>query len=300
MKLKRFFQLVTVIGLLSISCSKRESLTLATYTYHTNDRIDNLTPLGKLLEQELGIPVEVVSYADVSSFVQGIKSNEVDIALINTLGYLQLTDGSYPMHPVANLKINENASDNYKSVLLARKELATLESLHDSISDLSLMLVSKGSTSGNLVPRLFFSSLNIKNPEKTFNEVSYGGNHTSTLDKLLAGETDVSVVGSSEYFSRLKSDSSIQNRINRLWMSAEIPLGPVLIKNDLDNGLRTEIIDILMALAEENESVLESIKSGWSEAKNAEGFQKITDEYYDSFRTINGNTTDLDKILMNF
>ena len=175
---------LSVSSILLSSCKTNKPLILATYTYSTNDRIENMRPLSEALKVSLNRQVLLKSFPDVASFIEGIKSNEVDIALINTLGYLQLALDNQHMIPVANLKIRENALDNYKTVLLTNQDTLDVQNLNEYASLLSMMFVAEGSTSGNLVPRLFLSSIGISEPESQFLNASYGGNHTSTFEKL--------------------------------------------------------------------------------------------------------------------
>jgi len=285
-----------------MSCNKqKEPLRLATYTYSTNDRLKNLQPLADDLSHLLKRPVLTTSYPDVASFIAGLKSNSVDIALINTLGYLLLSLDNEHMNPVAVLKVRQDAVDNYKTVLLTNKmDVVDLDDVKKQASDLSMMFVAEGSTSGNLVPRLLLSSMGINEPKQQFKHVNYGGNHTSTLEKLLAGEADLCTIGSNEYFKQLKADSTLKTSTRLLWISKEIPLGPVLLNKGLTKTEQQQITTRLLQLHDENASVLQSIKAGWSEAKQAEKFYSITDKYYDNFRMVNGNTTDLAEILSAF
>ena len=292
------FLLLALIGVFQIECANGQPLRLATYTYATNNRIDNLKPLSNQIEKTLERSVQTRSYPDVASFIDAIKSKEVDIALINTLGYLLLSLDNETMQPVATLKVKKGAEDNYKTVLLTNnKEIIDLKTLNAQANDLTMMFVSEGSTSGNLVPRLLLSSIGINSPETQFKAIQYGGNHTSTFEKLMAGDTDVCAMGSNEYFKQIRSDSTILNSTNLLWMSEEIPLGPVLINNDLSKTDKKKITQLILNLDENNTDALESIKAGWSEAKQAEKFYPITDAYYDNFRMVNGNQTDLSDIL---
>ena len=287
------------ISLFQTGCKKSaETLRVATYTYATNDRIENLRPLSKKLEELLERQVETISYPDVTSFVKGIESNDVDVALINTLGYLEVSLSANTKAPIAALKVKKNAVDNYKTVLLTNnagvKDLTTLKNKADS---LSILFVNKGSTSGNLVPRLLLSSIGIKSPEAKFKTVKYGGNHTSTFNKLLKKETDVCAIGSNEYYKQIKDNNALLEQTKVLWISEEIPLGPVLINNELSAREKKKITNLLLNLHEENTAVLESIKEGWSEAKQADRFHPVTDSYNDDFRKINKNSTDLSDIL---
>ena len=303
MNKKPFIFLISVLlGLSFIGCESQPptTLRLATYTYSTNDRIDNLQPLAEHLEAELARPISVHSYEDVASFLEGIKANEVDIGLINTLGYLLLSLDNTVMTPVANLKVQEDSKDNYKTVLLTNKMSLDNSNIAETLDSLNMLLVAPGSTSGNLVPRLYLSSMGIKSPEIQFKSLRYGGDHTITLQKLVEGETDLCSIGSNEYYKQLKKDSSLSTKTKVLWISEEIPLGPVLVSNSLSSSQKEQITKVFLSLHTNHSVALNGIKAGWSEAKQAEKFHAISDSYYDQFRNLNGNSTDLGKILNQF
>ena len=294
--------LILFISLLFFGCNpNNKPIRLATYTYATNDRVENLKLLSQELENRLQRSVETTSYPDVESFITGIKSNKVDIALINTLGYLILASDNEHMLPVANMHIKEDAIDNYKTVILTNNDrINDYSALTDEAEMLTMMFVKEGSTSGNLVPRLFLSTINIPSPESKFKEVKYGGNHTSTFEKLVNEEVDLCAIGSNEYYKQIQTDSTLEDRARLLWVSDEIPLGPVLINKRLSSEEKEIVSTLLINLHLENLDAFESIKAGWSEAKQADKFQLISDEYYNSFREVNGNRTHLNDILKMF
>jgi len=305
MKMKKknyFIHLIALISIASFGCKpKMKPLRLATYTYSTNDRIENMKSLSIELGNRLKRKVETKSYPDVESFITGIKSNEVDIALINTLGYLILSTDNEHMLPIANMHIEKDAIDNYKSVLLTSNDkIGDYSEIKDNADKITMMFVKEGSTSGNLVPRLFLSSIDIQSPESQFEEVKYGGNHTSTIEKLVRGEADLCAIGSNEYYKQIQSDSTLKRKARLLWVSDEIPLGPVLLNKALSLKEKEHISDLFLNLHSENIEAFDIIKAGWSEAKQADKFQLISDEYYDSFREVNGNRTDLNEILKMF
>ena len=111
--------LIALMLCLLFGCNQgKEPVRLATYTYSTNDRIENLKPLARELETRLEREVQTTSYPDVESFISGIKSNKVDIALINTLGYLILASDNPHMIPLANMHIDKDAIDIDKETLV--------------------------------------------------------------------------------------------------------------------------------------------------------------------------------------
>lgn len=286
-----------------ISCqAPKKPLVVATYAYSTNDRIDNLKPLAAKIGEVLGQPVETKSYPDVATFIQAIRNNEVDVALINTFGYLLLALDNQVATPIAAMTVREEAKNNYKTVLLASAALNLTDAgqLKERADSLVLTLVAEGSTSGNLVPRLFLSSVGLQHPEIEFQKFAYAGNHTKAFELLLEGNTDLCAFGSNEYFKQVGKDSSILNKTRVLWMSEEIPLGPVLIKNTLAEPDKAAITDLLLNLHTSAPEAFESVKKGWSEAANSENFAPVDDSHYDTFRDFNGKRADLSKILRQF
>jgi phosphonate transport system substrate-binding protein len=106
-------------------------------------------------------------------------------------------------------------------------------------------------------------------------------------------------VGSSEYFSFIAKDQN-RAKIRLILLSPEIPLGPVLLNKMLPVVLKKQIASILLDLHDKNPKELTAIKDGWSEAKQAEKYIKITPAYYNSFKRQLGKEQDLIKIIRKF
>jgi phosphonate transport system substrate-binding protein len=280
-----------------------QSLTIATYQYADNDRIANITPIAKFLEQRLKVKVQVKSYKSVHLFIEAIQNGEVDIALINTFGYLLLEASSkpYPMLPLITYEVEEGSTDNYKTSLIASLN-SPVNSLEDIISHYlssRLILVSEGSTSGNLVPRLLLSKLGLINVEKQFQSFSYGLNHKKTLEAVVEDKADLAAMGSAEYLKFI-SDSSNKDKVKLIWESSEIPLGPYLIKKTLDKKMIDKIAKAFLVVDRKDPKAFEAVKDGWTEAKNAVKLIRIDGSYYDDFKTQFGDLKNLEIILKQF
>lgn len=293
----------TLLFFFAMFAATSQSLVIATYQYADNNRIANIQPLADHIAKQTGQRVQVKSYATVHLFIEAIQNNEVDIALINSFGYflLEASSKKYPMKPYAVLHVREDAKDNYKTAIVIANRFAadTLRDVKRIASSARLMLVSPGSTSGNLVPRLAFSSIGIINPETDFKTVSYGKNHKAAIDAVIDGNADIASVGSTEYFSLLQ-DTSRANQIKLLWLSPEIPLGPVLINNRMSGELRESIVALLLNLHQSNGLALESVKNGWSEAKQTDYFIRLPKNYYTPFLQQSGDEKTMTRILKQF
>jgi phosphonate transport system substrate-binding protein len=288
----------------SVLALNGQALRLATYQYAENNRVQNIQPLADHLKKSYGYDVQVKSYATVHEFIQGIRNNEADIALINTFGYLLLeaSGTGYPMRPVAALEVKQDARDNYKTAILvsAGSTIRELGDINKQAGELTLALVSPGSTSGNLVPRLALAEAGMPEPEKSFKSVIYTRTHAAAIDALLQGKSQVAAMGFTTYDSFRKSDTVGGQQVKLIWLSPEIPLGPVLFNKRFDSAVGNELLQAFLGLKDKEPSALESIKAGWSEAKQATHFIPINRSYYDSFKKNLGQEKDLERILQQF
>jgi len=281
-----------------------QALRLATYQYAENNRVANIQPFADQLKKEYGIEASVKSYPTVHAFIDAIRRNEVDIALINTFGYflLQASARPYPMEPLLTLGVSETARDNYKTAFVAstKSSIRSLNEIKDAASKSRLQLVARGSTSGNLVPRLALSYAGLPDAERSFDTVIYAGTHAAAVEAVLTGQADLAAMGYTEYLKYLARDSSNATKMRLIWISPEIPLGPVLINKNMNESQRAKVQKAFTELEEKNPQALASIKAGWSEAKQATRYITITDAFYDSFRKVLGDRKDLERILQQF
>lgn len=281
-----------------------QTIRLATYQYAENDRIKNITPLASYLEQKTGNTIEVKSYPDIPTFISAIQKGEVDLALISTFGYFLLDASSvkHAVRPRLTLNVNKEAINNYKTAIVCRKEmqLYKLEDVKSKANALRATFVAPGSTSGNLVPRLAYNGLGLSDVEKTFLSVGYSKTHMAALQLVLHDSTDIAAMGYTEYEKLLREDSASAKQLRLLWLSPEIPLGPVLFNDRLSAALQQKIVAAMLSVEKENKDALLAVKAGWSEAKQATSYITIDESFYNPFKSILGDKKALQSILNKF
>lgn len=278
-----------------------QPLRIATYQYSTNSRVQNLEPLAAYITQQTGRPTEVKTYLNVPSLTEAIQKSEVDIAFINTFGFLLLETGttSYPMTAVAALWAPDSAKNSYKTLIVAKRASLTgkWQQLSSHCGNLKLSLVFPASTSGNLVPRLAFNSIGIANADASFSSVTYAGTHRAALLHLLQDSADIAGMGSAEW-DRLSEKERAALEI--IWTSPDIPLGPALIADRLPPQLQMQIRALLLALPKENPAVFTALKSAWTEGNAAVDFVPVTTVYYEPFLQKFGSKESVHRIIDQF
>ena len=287
------------------SLSNKQTLVVATYQFGDNPRILNIEPFARHFGELAEIKTVVKSYPTVQLLLQAMNKGEVDVAFMNTFGYLMLKEQTSSFEISATLHLPDEAASVYKSVIVSPRanHVASLEDGISRASDNILILVSPGlpagqagSTTGNLVPRLKLASLMEDDPEMFFLEVQYTERHDLALQNMLNEKFAIAAFGSEEYY-KLGVDTV---NVDLLWESPPIPLGPVVCKKDLPENIKISLKNALLELHEQNPEALESVKSGWTEAKPADRYMIVGDTYYESLIKLAGNRERAMRIIRKF
>lgn len=273
-------------------------LVIATYQYADNPRIKNLSPFANHLAEALDMEIAVKSYPTVHELLEAMRKNEVDVAFINTFGYLLSREVTQHYEVSATLHLPDTAASVYRSVIVSPKEnhTTTLEHAVERAGDNYLILVSPGSTSGNLVPRLKLASMLPDDAEKLFVEVQYAQTHAGALKLALEEKYAIASCGSDEYF-KLGADTA---KFDLLWKSQPIQLGPVVVRKGLPENIKITLQNTLLELREQNPEALEGIKAGWTEARPADYFTVMKEDYYESLIMLAGDKAKALRIIKKF
>jgi phosphonate transport system substrate-binding protein len=278
--------------------AQKNEYVFATYTYSTNNRLQNIQPLVEYLSRESGLKFRAASYPTVQSLINAIKNDSVDFAMINTSGYLVL-QRNYPglATPLVNLDMGNESSTNYGGCLIANKQsgILSIQDILKTETKLPFALVSSSSTSGNLMPRLILNSHNISDPETKFN-VYYAGTHKKVVEEVVSGKAAIGGCGCSEIDSARKnmdfdSKAIVVSQFNN------IPLGPVMYNTKLNETTTKTIFRLLVVLHENDKTVFQKFCDGWTEFRQAKKFRFVRDKDYDEFRNMFGSNKALWKLI---
>jgi phosphate/phosphite/phosphonate ABC transporter binding protein len=275
-----------------------KSLVIATYQYGDNPRLKNIEPFASHLGEAADMKTVVKSYSTVHELLEAMRKNEVDVAFINTFGYLLSREVTQHYEVSVTLHLPDTAASFYRSVIVSPKgnHTTTLERAVERAGDNYLVLVSPGSTSGNLVPRLKLASMLSDDAEKLFVEVQYAQTHDAALKLALEEKFAIASCGSDEYY-KLGADTA---KFDLLWKSDPIQLGPVVVRKELPENIKITLQNTLLQLREQNPEALEAIKSGWTEARSADYFTVMKDDYYESLILLAGDKAKALRIIKKF
>lgn len=286
--------LLLLTGYILQSNAQTKKLVFATYTYSTNNRLQNLEPLTDHLSQQTGYTIVAVSYPTVQALVTAIVNDSVDFAMMNTSGYLTLQRNKPGVAiPLVNLDMGNTVTTNYAGCLIANKQtgITSTRQLVNDKNKFTLSLVNPSSTSGNLVPRLLLNANKIAQPENYFT-VSYLGSHRKVAEDIMNIPDGIGGCGCAEIDS-VRKYAPFDSKVTILDSFNNIPLGPVVYKKRLDKKTVQTIATELQQLHTKAPAVFTNFCAGWTEFKQARAFKKVTDREYNQFRKMFGNNTQL-------
>jgi phosphonate transport system substrate-binding protein len=249
------------------------------------DRLRDHACQEAYLEERLGVDVQLFPASDYAGVMQGLLAGQLEFAGLGSAGYagiyLQSETAVEPLYTTMQI----DGSLGYYSVMYTRADsgLTTLEDMQGH----SLAFADPNSTSGYLVPLAELREMGIE-PEAYFSETGFGGGHEQAVIAVLneqydAGVTWTSGVGDiNQGYSRGNLRSMVDNGlldmndIQIIWQSNLITNGPRVIRADLPQELKDQVMGAMMQLQVEDRACFDAINDGESM-----GYWPISHDFYE-------------------
>lgn len=237
------------------------------------------------LEERLGVPVELYPASDYAGVMQGLLAGQLEMAGLGSAGYagihLQDPEAVQPLYTTMQL----DGSLGYYSVMYVRAD-SDIQSLED-MQGRSLAWADPNSTSGYLVPLAEMKGQGI-DPDAYFSQTGFGGGHEQAVVAVLNGQYDGGVTWTSgvgdksQGYSRgnlrsmVDKDMLDMDDIRIIWRSNLITNGPRVVRTDLPQSLRDQVMGAMMRLQVEDRDCFNSIGDG-----EAMGYWPIDHAFYE-------------------
>ncbi|MEH6669054.1 putative selenate ABC transporter substrate-binding protein [Halopseudomonas sp.] len=146
-------------------------------------------PLGKYLEQELGMPVTFQPVSDYAGVVEALGSERLDLAWLGGFTFVQAHLRSGDAIPVVQREQDAVFTSTFITADPDVKEHADLEGKSFAFGSVS-------STSGHLMPRYFMQQEGI-DADAFFSRIAFSGAHDATAAWVESGRVDAGVLNAS-------------------------------------------------------------------------------------------------------
>lgn len=204
-------------------------------------------PLIRLLEQGLGIPVDLIRATSYESVIDAVLSGSVDLAVMGPASYVIAHRQDPGIEAFASLVKAEGEftpeGSFYYSLLLVP---STYES--NSIEDLRsgrVLLTDPSSTSGALIPKHSFAA-DIGTPfSDFFGAEIYAGGHDKALIALSKKKAEAAFVSSARADELFRRGLIDEKTFKVLWRSSPLHYDPFVFRSGICPSVRGKVIELL-------------------------------------------------------
>jgi len=250
------------------------------------DRLKNYECWRHYLEEQLDIPVKFYPASDVAGIIHGLLGKTLDYASVGPSAYAAMyIDDPDAVEPIITIK-ETDGSNGYKSAMYVRKD-SNIFSIED-MKGKSVAWSDPNTTSGYLVPSFELHQRGI-NPSEFFSRTGFAGGHEQAIIAVLNGQYDagatwVSGQGNVEegytrgvFRNMIKKGLLNMDELRVIWLSGFIMNGPHVIRKDLPNEFKDELINHNLNLKNIDEQCFKEITFGESQ-----GFIKVDHKDYEN------------------
>lgn len=234
---------------------------------HQTERFSNLV---NYLEKKLGIPVELKTSTDYNGVITAMQFKHVDLAYFGPKSYVEAAQRANA--ECFAIEITEDGSKGYHGLIITKKgsPITSIESAKGKV----WAFTDPNSTSGTLVPTVYFYKDMKIDPQKYFSKVIYSGSHEASMLAIKGGKVDIA---STNDLDMERGEGKVWKKdkdFNIIWTSKLIPGSPMAYRKDLPESLKKALKDAFISYND---------KEGLKQLK-LKGYAAVTDDVYDPIR----------------
>jgi len=253
-----------------------------------------VSALCAYLAEELHVPLYPVMTKGAGAFVEICRTQQIDIALVNTLGYV-LAKYQMDIEPLLVVATPDGKPIAYRSCLLANAQsgIESVDELMEQGSRQVFLFVNPGSTSGHLIPRLQLKRLGLE-PELVFQDIAFGGDHKTTARLIAEGEFQVGACSYTDLEAMIAAGKLDASQLKILWKSEPIVNGPVAVRTSLSVEMKEKIAAAFKNMPLKKPDLHEKVIHLWHNTHGKEvHYMRAEDRFYDYIREIASSMEEL-------
>ncbi|AMQ88761.1 MULTISPECIES: phosphate/phosphite/phosphonate ABC transporter substrate-binding protein [Marinobacter] len=230
-----------------------------------------------LLEQGLGMPVELVRATSYESVMDGVLSGGVDLAVMGPASYVIAHRTDPGLDAFASLTTEAGLftpEGSFYYSLLVVPTAAGINSI-EGLRNARILLTDPSSTSGALIPKNEFATTIGEPFSDFFGANIYAGSHDKALMALLDNKAEAAFVSSSRADEALRRGMIAEDTLTVLWRSVPLHYDPFVFRSGICEDVRSRVINLLTTPS--------PMLSEYLNTQRAVGINLVT---YDDYRAI--------------
>ena len=183
------------------------------------------TSLIAITEKLTGFNIDTIKVTDYNAAVEAMRAGRAHIAWYGGKTYVKAAEIANAEAFAAGVRPGEKDA-GYYTYFVVKKDSALKE--FKDVKGKILSLNTIGSTSGDLIPQVELSKINlsIKNKDH-FNKVYYAGSHDACLLAVLNNQSDVCGMSSRNFEARLADNTFKKEEVRIIHKSDRVPPPPL-------------------------------------------------------------------------
>lgn len=202
-------------------------------------------PLGKYLEQQIGMKVEFIPVTDYAAVVEALASKKIDMAWLGGFTFVQARLRTGNAIPIAQREEDKAFTSKF---------IANATSGINSLADIkgkNFTFGSVSSTSGHLMPRYFLLQQKL-DPEKDFKRVAFSGAHDATALQVESGRVEAGALNASVWEKLVNEKRVDTKKVKVIWTTPPYFDYNWTVRGNLDPALVKKLTDAFLQLDPKN------------------------------------------------
>lgn len=236
--------------------------------------------LATLLQDKLGISVNVFISKNYTGLVEAMKNKKVDFAFLSPFTFVMAEKNAQAR--VLMKKVYE--APFYYSIIAAKKN-SSIKKL-ENLQNKNFAFVDEKSTSGFLYPIYQFKKMGI-DYKKFFKKIDFTGNHKSSVEELDQQKVDAIAVFSDDEKGTKSALTLFGKSIDHykvLWVSEPIPNDPFCVRGDFYDQYPKITHELMMTMIDLSER--KELRPKIGELLGRQGMALATQKQFDVVRDL--------------
>lgn len=278
--MRKMIQKLVVLAMISISLPMSAMAVPADWpkeinfglipTESTEGITERYDGLAKHVEKEIGIPVKLQVSTDYAGMITAMQFKHVDVAYYGPKSYVEAAQRADAEAFV--MEVLEDGTKGYHGLIITKKDsgIKSVEAAKGKV----WAFTDPNSTSGTLVPTVYFYKVMKIDPEKFFSKVVYSGSHEASILSVKSGKVDIASTNDLDLERGNGKQWNADQEFQIVWTSPLIPGSPMAYRKDLPESLKKAIKDAFLSYKD---------KEGLKNLK-LQGFTATDDATYNPIR----------------
>ena len=207
--------------------------------------------IASYLSEKLDRKIRFVLMPDYASITKLLLHEQLDIAWLTPMPYAKFRSRiDYELLCAPSRR----GRHSHRGVIVAKRD-SSFNNLED-LKGCTFAYVDRYSTSGFVYPNFLFQEHGI-DPLSFFGSVHFSHTHSSSLLGVIEGRYDAASVYDQAYLTSLPQED--RKKLKALAFTKEIPADPIVVRKNLDDGLKTKLKELFLDMGRLGPDTLQSL-----------------------------------------